>query len=155
MAKFESDRQTRSGKYQYLLLEVTCSHDVLGRFDNSQSISGHLDPFHYDEKYFDLEDRLKIRTRELMDGYLTTNQMEIIHLMYEGHTQQEVAKILGRNQSSINKSLNGNQSYNVGKNKNINKVYGGSVNKLKRIFMEDAEIISILEEMRECVYDRF
>ena len=155
MAKFDDGRGHRSDKYQYVLMEVSCSHEVIGRFDNSHSISAHLNPFEYDERYFDLEERLKARTRELMDGYLTKRQTEVINLLYQGYTQQEIAKILGCNQSSITKSLNGNQAYNTTFGKTADKVYGGSVNKLRKIFLKDEEINLLLQQMEECIYEKY
>ncbi len=145
--KPEKKRANRSDSYQWIINEIPVDVDILSTYSNGQGYQGALNPFQYDERYLDLEDKLKARTRELMALHLTERQKAIIDLYYEGLTQSEIAEKLGCNQSSVTKSLNGNRDYS----KDSTKVYGGSTKKLKKLFHADPEIKQILEEMRELI----
>jgi len=137
-------RKNRSDKYQYLLLEISSSHEMLETFRNEDSISHRLNPFQYDEDIIDLEDQLKEEFWRVVDATLTDRQKQVIKFSADGYTQMETAKLLGVNQSSITKSLHGNVDYR--KNK---KVYGGIEKKLKKIVDSDPKIKEILDKIAE------
>lgn len=137
-------RRTRSDKYQYLILEAAYSNDMLESFPNEESINKRLNPFDYNEEVALLEDQLKEEFWRIVETCLTDRQKEVIELCADGYTQMEISKILNVNQSSINKSLNGNVDYN--KNK---RVYGGSKKRIKKIAEEDSKIKEILEKINE------
>jgi len=140
-------RPTRSDKYQYILLEQACSHDMLEGFCNDDSIYKKLNPFAYDEKVMELEDQLKKEFWRIVDSLLTPRQKEVIRLYSQGYTQMEIAKMLNVNQSSITKSLNGNVDYKNGKNSK--KVYGGIKKKVLKIMEDDEKIKKILKQISD------
>jgi len=137
-------RANRSDKYQHVLLETSCSNDMMESFCNEDSISARLNPFEYNEDLIELEEQLKKEFWRVVDTLLTERQREVIRLYADGYTQMEIAKILKVNQSSITKSLNGNVDY-----KNCKKVYGGAKKKINKIIQSDSKIIEILNKMNE------
>jgi predicted DNA-binding protein YlxM (UPF0122 family) len=138
-------RKNRSDKYQYVLLETVCSHEMLDSFSNEESIYFRLNPFDYNDRLMDLKERLKERLWELINEQLTPRQAEVIRLyIKEELTQMEIAKKLRVNQSSITKSLNGNVDYKNGK-----KSYGGALRKIGKIAEADEEVNELLAKIRE------
>jgi predicted transcriptional regulator len=138
-----SKRQNRSDRYQWVLLETVCSHDMMEAFCNEDSIYNKLNPFQYSEDLLDLEDELKKEFWRIVDTLLTPRQKEVIRLYADGYTQMEIAKILNVNQSSITKSINGNVDYKNGK-----RIYGGARKKIRKIIESDNKIKDILERIR-------
>lgn len=146
------ERQTRSEKYQYVILETTFSDELLSMFDNSQGISGHLNPFEYDEEVLELKDQLYARLWKLIDIHCTPLQKEILELLYkDGYTQVEVAKMRKVNQSSVVKCVLGNCDYS----KPEKKHYGGSVPKLRRVLMEDAKFVELWDKIKDKQQPRY
>jgi predicted transcriptional regulator len=137
-------RPNRSDKYQGLYHETTYSNDMMEAFPNEDSISSRLNPFDYNDKLIELEEKLKKEFWRVVDTMLTPRQREVMHLYSEGLTQQEIAKLLGVNQSSITKSLNGNVDYKNGKT-----IYGGTKKKLRKIIETDEKIKKILSKITE------
>ena len=154
MPKFEDKRPARSQAYQYLICEIQVEDKYLALYDNSRSIESHLNPYLYNEDYLELEDKLKSKTWNLIDKICTKRQLEILKLTIDGYGQQEIAKILGCNQSSVTKSLNGNKSYYDRKGRHVNKSYGGSLKKIRKAISEDKEIQDILLAMNEILEER-
>lgn len=146
-------RKNRSDRYQYVLLEISTSDNLLDNFTNDESISYRLNPFAYNEDLFDLEDKLKEKFWNIVNTKLTERQKEIIYLIAkERLTQQEIAKKLKINQSSITKSLHGNTDYS---DKSCKRYYGGSELKIKKLAEEDPEIQSILNQIQELREQKF
>jgi predicted DNA-binding protein YlxM (UPF0122 family) len=137
-------RRNRSDKYQYILCETTFSNDMLESFSNDESIYKRLNPFSYNERVLELEDELKKEFWRVADECLTDRQKEVVKLSMENYTQQEIAKKLNVNQSSITKSLNGNVDYKNGK-----KVYGGIKLKLIKAVEKDQRVQDILKRISE------
>lgn len=140
----EKKRQTRSDRYQYLLLETVCSNDMMEAFSNEESIYKRLNPFSYNEEVILLEDQLKKEFWRVVENLLTPRQKQVIQLYSDGYTQMEIAKMLNVNQSSITKSINGNVDYKNGK-----KIYGGAKKKLQKIVQNDTKIKEILAKIAE------
>ena len=140
----DKKRANRSDKYQFLLLETSCSNEMLSSFHNEDGISHRLDPFQYNEDVLDLEDQLKLEFWRIVNTLLTPRQKQVITLYCDGYTQMEIAKMLDVNQSSITKSLNGNVDY-----KNKKKIYGGAIRKIQKLIDKDDKIKLILEKMCE------
>jgi len=134
-------RATRSQAYQFLMVESLCSNEMMEAFSNEDSISSRLNPYHYDDRMIDLEEKLKEEFWRIVDT-LTPRQKEVIRLYADGYTQMEIAKMLNVNQSSVTKSIHGNVDYKKGK-----RIYGGSKKKLSKIIENDDKIKAILDEM--------
>lgn len=143
-------RACRSTSYQQIFAETLCGIELLETFCNEDSISFKLNPFKYDERLLDLEDRLKVAFWRIVDTLLTPRQKAVIKLYADGYTQMEIAKMLNVNQSSITKSLNGNVDYKKGR-----KAYGGTKKKIKKILENDEEIKEILKEMEQLRVERW
>jgi DNA-directed RNA polymerase specialized sigma subunit len=137
-------RRVRSDSYQFLLLEISCSSEMLSAFSNEEGVYKRLNPFAYNEDIADLEEQLKIEFWRIVNTMLTPRQRDVIRLSADGYTQQEIAKILNVNQSSITKSLNGNSSYTT-----TVKSYGGSKRKIQKIIVNDEKIKEILRKISE------
>lgn len=128
--------------YQWVLLELVCSNDMLEAFANDDSISYRLNPFQYSEELLDLEDELKLEFWRIVETCLTKRQKQVIKLYKDGYTQMEIAKKLNVNQSSITKSWNGNVDYKNGK-----RIYGGAKKKILKLIEKDEKIKDILNKM--------
>lgn len=134
--------KNRSDSYQWVLIESACSPEMLAEFADSESISSKLNPFGYNEEFFDLQDRLKAAFWRIVNTQLTKRQREVIVLYTQGFTQIEIAKKLNVNQcfkENTNILLaNGNQKhiskievneFVLGKNDNGNIVPSKVLNK--------------------------
>lgn len=145
MARSARRIPVRSDRYQWVLLESSYSHDMLESFSNQESISKRLNPYKYNDEAEELKDQLCECFRRIIKEHLTSRQREVIELYtIEELTQQEIAKKLGVNQSSITKSLNGNVDYKNGK-----RVYGGTKRKIEKIIETDPEVQKILARLHE------
>jgi predicted XRE-type DNA-binding protein len=145
-------RTNRSNKYQFLFGEISVATEMLESFNEDASIYKRLNPHEYNEAVAELEERLKIEFWRLVDDNLTKRQKQVIELIsIKKMTQQEAAKILGVNQSSITKSLNGNVDYSKKdeNNKKTKIVYGGSLRRLRKLCQEDEKIIEILKQIAD------
>src|SRR5574338_354000 len=149
------DRPTRSDKYQYLLLETSCSHEMMEAFSNQQSISNLLNPYQYDERIAELMDELKKEFWKMAEKELTDLQKTVLKMRADGYTQCEIANILDVNQSSITKCLNGNTDYKNNGKDGKPKVYGGCVKKLKKLASQNGRIVEILKELDELRNERW
>ena len=143
---------TRSSSYQDRLLEISTNPMVLSDLSLAQGMTYRIRPEVYDERYLDLREKLKARMWELIE-LLTERQRQVIKLSVEGFTQNEIAKKLGINQTSVHKVLRGNIDYSKKFKNNSEKKshvrYGGAFKKLIKLCAADPEIQEILNEMRE------
>ena len=114
-------------------------------FSNDESLHKRLNPFAYNEDIITLEDELKVEFWRMVNENLTPRQREVVRLYSDGYTQQEIAKSLNVNQSSITKSLNGNTDYQNGSK----RVYGGLKKKMKKIIQTDPKIKEILQKISD------
>lgn len=78
---------------------------------------------------------------ELCRDNLTARQYEIVRLMIDGYTQQEVGIILGINQSTVSKSIIGNDYVVQGQKSK----YGGATAKMRKVIKHD----KYLKELRK------
>lgn len=147
MVKIKTNRdfeKNRSDRYQHLLVESSCAPDILMEFSESRGITGYLNMLQYNEELSSLREELRQEMWRLMEEVLTKRQFQVIELLAQGHTQMEIAKMLGVNQSSITKSVNGNCDYRNGK-----RIYGGAKKKLRKAADEDPKIQEIIKKMEE------
>jgi DNA-binding CsgD family transcriptional regulator len=145
-------RQVRSSGYQWIIVETVYPTEMLEAFSNQDSIYKRLNPFDYNDEVMQLEEQLKKEFWRVVEDLLTPRQKQVIRLCADGYTQQEIAKTLNVNQSSITKSLNGNKCYDINKldnGKKGNTVYGGCKKKLRKIIEQDEKIQVILKKIAE------
>ena len=147
MAKIKVNRdftKNRSDKYQHILVESSCSPDILTEFSESRGMAGYLNMTSYNEEMYALRAELHNELWRIMEDVLTDRQLQVIKLSAKGFTQIEIAKMLRVNQSSITKAINGNCDYRNGK-----KIYGGAKKKLRKAAAEDPVIQDILDRIKE------
>ena len=140
--------KNRSDSYQHVLLESPCSPEMLTEVADADGIGAQLNPWGYNEELLDLKEQLRKEFWRVVNTQLTKRQKDVISLYFDGYTQTEIAKILGVNQSSITKSINGNCDY-----KNGRKYYGGSKRKIQKIIEGDDKIQEILRKIRDIQSD--
>jgi len=143
------DIPTRSDFYQYLICEVICGDDVLSSFDSEESMAKRLSAgLSYNENLLELQDKLyEIFWREA-EQISTSRQWRVLTLLCEGFTQQEIAKQLKCNQSSITKTIHGSVLY---KANNVKYYYGGFIKKFQKLIKQNEQIQSVLKEINEIV----
>jgi DNA-directed RNA polymerase specialized sigma subunit len=136
-------RTNRSDHCQHLFHEISVSQDILSIFSNNDSILRRLSPYDYDERTLKLQDELRLAFWRVVDKSLNDKQKQIVEMIgKEGLTQQEAAKRMGINQSSIAKAIGST---------NINGCYY----KLKLAVFADPEINRILKEISDIQEDRW
>ncbi len=136
-------REARCYEYQYLFFETSIEPEFLSDFSNDVGMGCYHSPNEYNEEILDLQEELMKTIWKIAKTGLTKHQFKIVQLMFEGKTQVEAAKILGVQQSTIHKSLHGSNGVK------------GSYKKLKRLVVNDIEIINLLSEIRELTNRRF
>lgn len=141
------DRKTnRSQQYQSLFCEISFSNEMMVDFADSQGMTANN---FYSEELLDLKEQLKAEFWRLVETELTPRQAEVVKLYAQNWTQQEIAKKLGINQSSITKAIRGNCDYKNGK-----RMYGGANKKLRKLAETDPKIQEILRKIAELEADR-
>jgi len=144
-------RRNKSEHYQWTILERSINPFILSDLSSAQGMSYRLQPFSYDEKLLELQDELNARMWEIIEKGLTERQKQVIKLSMQEFTQNEIAKMLGINQTSVHKVVKGNIDYKNGK-----KRYGGAYKKITKLCAVDPEIQRILKEIAEvCEYTEF
>ena len=139
------DREVnRSNGYQALFLETNVCPFVIADLSLAQGLVYKLQPFAYNEELLDLQDELKKRVWEIIEEGLTKRQKEVIKLYIQNKTQNEIAKQLGINQTSVHKVIKGNIDYKNGK-----KRYGGAIKKISKLCQLDEKIQEILKQIQE------
>lgn len=130
---------SRSSAYQHLIQERTgISAHV---FEQASDLSTKTPEDHQRDE---LRDQLLMALRRLALR-LTQHQQTVFNLWLEGHTQMEIAKMMGgKNQSNIAKVLRGNTIYYED---NTTERRGGIFPKLKRLSAEDPEVQAILKQL--------
>lgn len=118
------ERPIRSNSYQQIYYETQVSDIIWNSLqDNSSS---------YNEELVLLKDQLKIEFWNLVEQICTPKQKMVLQFLKDGYTQNEMAKILGCNQSSITKCLSGSIDYCTPSNSSHHKSNGGIKKKMKK-----------------------
>lgn len=139
------DRErNRSDQYQACLLETNVCPFVLSDLSLAQGMMHRLQPFKCNEKLLNLREKLKERVWEIIEEGLTKRQKEVIKLYLQNKTQNEIAKKLGINQTSVHKIIKGNIDYKNGKRR-----YGGAIKKITKLCAVDNKIQEILIQIQE------
>ena len=142
--KYMDREVNRSNGYQALFLETNVCPFVIADLSLAQGLVYKLQPFAYNEELLDLQDELKKRVWEIIEEGLTKRQKEVIKLYIQNKTQNEIAKQLGINQTSVHKVIKGNIDYKSGKRR-----YGGALKKIKKLCRADKLIQDILLNIQE------
>lgn len=144
-----SERPIRSNSYQWIIHEVVCTDIVWDSFTNQNSIGFALNPWQYDEELDELEEKLRIEFWKLAEEILTPRQLEVCQMLSEGMTQWDIAKKLGVNQSSINKTLFGNMDYQHKDKHGKYLSYGGLRKKMRKAMEEKPIFQELFDRMEE------
>ncbi len=140
-------RNNRSKDYQHKILEQCTSPHTMADLSLAQGLTCRIEPDKLSEEYLDLKEQLNERMWEIIEEGLTKRQKETLKLVVlEGKTQNEVAKLLDINQTSVHKIVHGNIDYRSDGSK---KRYGGAVKKIQKLCSVDPEIQEILKELME------
>jgi DNA-directed RNA polymerase specialized sigma24 family protein len=134
----EKKDRNRSNEYQHLFCEIRKSDEFLSKFTNDQGLFQQNT-----DQIKTLQDQLSKEYYRLMFENCNDRQMRILSLLSDGYTQMETAKILGLNQSSINKTVKGNTYYG---GKKVIK-YGGITKRLRRLAKSDTKIQNIIQQI--------
>lgn len=143
-------RPQRSDRYQQFFHEVIVDVKYLESFNNSQSMSHILNPYQYDEELLKTQDKLREEFWKLAKEILTERQYQVISMLRDGYTQQEIAKTLDVNQSSVAKTLNGNIAYENGV-----KYYGGLIKKMKKAIGKDPKFQELFDRLNELKEEKY
>jgi len=139
--------RNRSDGYQNIIMEIAVSPFILGDLSSAQGMTYRLQPYEENELLLNLREELKVRFWQIVNSGLTERQRQVIKLSIDGYTQNEIAKQLGINQTSVHKVIRGNIDYKNGK-----KRYGGALKKIHKLCLVDKEIQRILDEIKD-LYD--
>lgn len=140
---------TRSQAYQDKFAEISYSHELLDIFSNNDSIYRRLNPFSYNDEIAALEEELNKELWRIIENNLNERQKTVVKMTAEGKTQVEIAKVLGVNQSSVVKFLNGNANYQVKDANGRPTTYGGIKQKLRDVAKNDPIINEILKKIAD------
>ena len=135
---------TRSQSYQPFFTELSMEPNILGELSIAQGLFSVIESDVLKEDLLDLKDKLAKRMWEIIEVGLTKRQKQVVYLYNDGLTQNEIAKKLGINQTSVHKVLKGNID-----NKNDKRRYGGAFKKINKLCKTDEKIIEILKEIQE------
>ena len=150
--RFEHIRPARSDKYQYVLLETSFAPPDLELIAQSVGVYS----FQQNEKrehLLDLDEELGLEFNRFLEQCLTPRQLQIYQLYSTGISQTEIANLLNVNQSSITKSLVGNQEYDRVTGLPT-KMYGGTKKKIRRLVPNYQPILTIMRSIWSVLDDR-
>jgi DNA-binding CsgD family transcriptional regulator len=141
-------RSSRSDTYQWRVLEIPVDMSPTSPATNWNSTESLYSIYSIEQEQIDILDALAHnRLSELVLGGkktkgLTTRQKQIWQLLLQGMTQHEMAATLHCHQSTITKTIHGDQQ-----KKNI--YYGGIEAKLKNICLRDNQFRIIIQQLAE------
>lgn len=93
------------------------------------------------QEIHELEEELENQFWYMVKTVCTPNQQQVVNLTYQGLTQEEIAKRLGINQSSVVKCLTGNLTY-------PDRIrHGGVANKLTHYIKNSSYIQYVMQEL--------
>lgn len=126
-------------------VEISMDPHLLNNFSNEDGIAAFLMSHECSEGFLELRQELFDEVIYIINNCLTDKQKEIMKMTFlEGKTQNEISIELGKHQSTVHKTLQGNIDY-----KNNQKRYGGALKKIRKLCAGNEKIKSILAQMRE------
>lgn len=130
-------------------IEFSIDPIMLNNYSNDDSFYSFIDSISSTDEFKKLKNDLLKEVMHIINTELTKKQKEIVKMTYiEGKTQNEIAGLVGRDQTSIHKCLSGNVDYT-----NNRKRYGGALKKIKKICSKNKKIQEILNKIRELSID--
>jgi DNA-binding CsgD family transcriptional regulator len=129
-------------RYRYGILELILDPHVIDKYAQEDLIT-YYHNMRTSERILLLREQLLEEMHIMIQGNLTQRQKQILELYLQGKKQQEIADTLNIVQSAVSLHLNGIPDYRRGR-----KVYGGIINKLKKLCRSNKRIQSILLEIR-------
>lgn len=126
-------------------VEISIDPGLLNNFANEDGMSAYLNSCAGSEEFQELRIELYEEVMKMIKECLTEKQKQVMIMTYiEGKTQNEISIELGRHQTAIHKTLQGNIDYG-----NNGKRYGGALKKLRKLCSSNEKIQSILRRMRD------
>jgi DNA-binding CsgD family transcriptional regulator len=126
-------------------IEISIDPSLLNNFSNEESLNVFFSSNTTSEEFQKLKLELAQEILFLIETKLTKKQQEIIKLTYiDGKTQNQISSILGKNQSTVSKALQGNIDY-----RNKRRRYGGAIKKIRKLCAGNQNIKDILKKMKE------
>lgn len=148
MSSSRDFKNNRSNAYQWVILESPAPPEQILEYSDSHGFCGLASSGEYQEQLYELQEQLKAELWRIIETELTERQKQVLKLLAEGKTQMDIAKMLGVNQSSVTKSVNGNTDYRNGK-----KTYGGAKKKIQKIAAKDPKVQEILKKIEDLQED--
>lgn len=129
----------------HTFVEISIDPSLLNNFANEDGMTAYLNSYSGSEEFQKLRTELFEEVMYLIDNCLTDKQKQVMIMTYiDGKTQNEISIELGRHQTAIHKTLQGNIDYG-----NNGKRYGGALKKLRKLCANNDKIQTILKRMRE------
>jgi len=126
-------------------IEISIDPNLLNNFANEDGMGAYLNSYASSEEFKQLRGELYAEVMEIINNCLTDKQKQVMIMTYiEGKTQNEISIELGRHQTAIHKTLQGNIDYG-----NNAKRYGGALKKIRKLCASSDTIQKILDQMRE------
>lgn len=126
-------------------VEISIDPSLLNNFANEDGMAAYLNSYSGSEEFQKLRTELFEEVMRLINECLTDKQKQVMIMTYiEGKTQNEISIELGRHQTAIHKTLQGNIDYG-----NNGKRYGGALKKLRKLCASNEKIQTTLKRMRE------
>lgn len=131
--------------YASSFIEISIDPSLLNNFANEDGMGAYLNSYSSSEEFKRLRNELYAEVMDIINNCLTDKQKQVMIMTYiEGKTQNEISIELGRHQTAIHKTLQGNIDYG-----NNGKRYGGALKKIRKLCAGSEEIQKILDQMRE------
>lgn len=133
----------QSYEYQHLFYEIPYDpYLLIELFDNENN----------DDEITSKSDYIKDLEIQLLNEYfrlakekLTNNQYNVMILLIKGHSQTEIAKIIGiRHQPAIHKIIYGQRDYRAGI---TDTKHGGLIKRLQEEALKDPVIMDLVEQI--------
>lgn len=129
----------------HTFVEISIDPSLLNNFSNEDGMTAYLSSYSGSEEFQKLRTDLFEEVMYLIDNCLTEKQKQVMIMTYiDGKTQNEISIELGRHQTAVHKTLQGNIDYG-----NDGKRYGGAIKKLRKLCANNDKIQGILKRMKE------
>lgn len=126
-------------------MEISIDPALLNNYSNEQSMGHFINSITSSSEFYKLKMDLVKEVLKIINKNLTKKQKEIIKMTYiDGKTQNEISVALGKHQTAVHKTLQGNIDYT-----NEKKRYGGALKKIRKLCAKNKKIQDILNKLKE------